>query len=198
MILSILKEVNFQKKWLWLNGFLPAAFLVFDWLGDNLGANKPEAVIRTTGVISILFLLLSLAITPVVQLFRWNWLIKHRRCLGLLSFYYAGMHFFSYSIFDKGLNLNEIVIDTGKRPFIFLGITSFLLMIPLALTSTNKMITRIGGKGWRKLHRLSYVIMILTAIHYWMIVKSDFFYPYIVAIFAALFLMYRIIKKKLY
>ena len=190
-----LKEADFQKKLLRLNALIPALMLGFDWLRGNLGANPPEAFIRTTGVVAIIFLILTLFVTPLSQISNWSWLVKHRRWLGLWSFYYACLHLLGYSFFDRGFNFSLIFKDINKRPFILLGFLGFLLMAPLAITSTNEMIHRLGGKRWKALHKLAYVIPILVAIHYWMIVKSDVFYPCVVIASFTLLLGYRAAKK---
>ena len=194
MIKNVLKSPDFQKEILWLNGALPALLLFFDLYRGNLGANPPEAFIRTTGVVAIIFIVLTLLVTPLASVFKWNWLIKHRRWLGLWSFYYALIHLLGYAIFDKSFNFIEIIIDIKKRPFILLGFLAFILMIPLAITSTNNMIRKMGGKKWRSLHKITYPIAILGAIHYWLIVKSDLYYPVIMATFISILLVYRLIK----
>jgi sulfoxide reductase heme-binding subunit YedZ len=192
---AVLKEADFQKKILWFNGAIPAVLLIIDWSQKNLGANPPEAFIRSTGVVAIIFLALSLAVTPLAQIFKWSWLIKHRRWLGLWSFYYAFLHLLAYAAFDKSFEFNKILIDIQKRPFILLGFVGFLLMIPLAMTSTNDMIKKMGGKRWKSLHKFAYIIAIVTSMHYWMIVKSDLFYPMIVASLFAVLLFYRLYKS---
>jgi len=196
LIKNILKDADFQKKLLWLNSGIPLVLLLIDWSRSNLGANPPEAIIRTTGVLAILFLILSLAITPLAQYFKLSWSIKHRRWLGLWSFYYALIHLMAYAVFDKELAFLSILLDIKKRPFILLGFIGFLIMLPLAITSTNSMIRKMGGKKWKNLHKLTYIVAIVTAIHYWLIVKSDLFYPGIAASIITLLLLYRIIQFK--
>jgi sulfoxide reductase heme-binding subunit YedZ len=192
---SLWKDNEFQKQLLLLNGLVPGLMLAFDWYRGNLGANPPEAFIRTTGVIAILFLVLALSVTPLSQKFKWPWLLKHRRWLGLWSFYYGCLHFLGYSFFEHGFQATTILADIKKRPFILLGFTGFLLMAPLAITSSNQMIKKIGPKRWKVLHQLTYVIAIVVAIHYWMIVKSDIFYPAIFATGIAGLLLYRLIAR---
>ncbi len=199
MIKDILKSTDFQKKLLWVNGLLPLCLLIIDWNRENLGANPPEALIRTTGVIAIIFLLLSLSVTPISKKFKWSWLIKHRRWLGLWSFYYALLHFFGYILFEKGMILTSIFLDIKKRPFILLGFLAFIIMIPLAITSSNYMIRALGAKKWQKLHKLNYLIAIFVVIHYWLIVKSDLFYPGMAGLFLLILLLYRLffyVQKK--
>lgn len=183
-MLEVLKDGKFQKRLLWFNGCLPALFLTIDFYSDRLGANPPEAIIRTTGVVSIVFLALSLMVTPLAKLAKQAWVIRHRRWLGLLCFYYALIHLLSYVVFDKAGSLPAVIEDIGKRPFILLGFTGFLISIPLAITSSNSMIKRLGVKRWKRLHQTTYAIPPLVTAHYWLIVKSDLFYP---ALFAAVF-----------
>jgi sulfoxide reductase heme-binding subunit YedZ len=191
---DMIKNFQFQKQLLWLNGALPALLLAWDWRSGNLGANPPEAFIRSTGVIAIVFFTLALAVSPLVKLLGWSWLMKHRRWLGLWAFYYGFLHLIAYSIFDRGLIFSEIFKDIQKRPFILLGFSSFLLMLPLAVTSTNDFIRKLGAKKWKLLHKLTYLIAILLPIHYWMIVKSDIFYPALFAAFMSALMLYRLFK----
>lgn len=190
-----LQSAEFQKKLLWVNGSLPALFLFLDWYNRNLGANPPESIIRTTGVVAIVFLVLTLSVSPIVKMTKWSWIARHRRWLGLFSFYYALLHLLTYAVFDKSLSVTDILVDIKKRPFILLGFTAFVLMIPLAITSTNNFIRKLGGKKWKDLHQLTYPVAILATVHFWMIVKSDIFYPAIFAVIFSVLLLYRIVKK---
>jgi sulfoxide reductase heme-binding subunit YedZ len=131
-------------------------------------------------------------VTPLRKMFGWNNLIKFRRMLGLYAFFYGALHLITYSIFDKNFNLSAIAADVWQRPFIAVGMLAFFLLIPLAVTSTNGMIKRLGGKNWARLHKLSYLIAILGVIHFWMIVKSDLTYPFFFAFMLAILLGYRI------
>lgn len=190
--MNVLRKNAFQKKLLILNGSIPFIALCLDWLGGRLGANPPEAFIRTTGVMTIIFLVLTLAISPLGRARKWNWLLPHRRALGLGAFYYGCVHMLGYAVFDKSLRLPEIASDIAKRPFILLGFTAFLLMIPLALTSNTAALRKLGIKRWSKLHKLTYLIALCGAVHYWMIVKSDLFYPALFAAAIALLLIWRL------
>jgi len=192
---TYLSDFNFQKRVLWLNGLIPFLLLVFDLLNKNLGANPAEAFIRTSGVVSIVFLLLTLGVTPMAKFFNQHWLIRHRRWLGLWCFYYSVIHLASYSFFDKAFKFNEIIEDIGKRPFILLGFLGFLFLIPLAVTSSNTMIKKIGTKRWKKLHTLTYWIAPVVVSHYFLIVKSDFFYPQLFALLFSIVLLYRLVIK---
>lgn len=186
-----MQEVKFNKILISLNAFIPLILFVWDGFRGNLGTNPIEFFLRTTGVLTLIFLLITLSVTPFRKIFGWNGLIKYRRMLGLYAFFYGGLHLITYSIFDKSLSLSAIVIDTFKRPFIAVGMLAFSLMIPLAVTSTNSMIKRLGGKRWAKLHKLIYLIAIGGVLHFYLIVKSDIFYPAIFALILGILLGYR-------
>ena len=188
-------DTRFHKIVVFLNCLIPLAFLSWDWFFRQLGANPVEFFLRTTGVLTLTMLFLALAVTPLRTLFGWNLLIRFRRMLGLYAFFYGCVHLVTYSIFDKGLDFSAIVGDVWKRPFIAVGMTALTLMIPLAVTSTNGMIKRLGGKNWSKLHRLSYLIAILGVIHYYWIQKSDFTYPILFGLVLAGLLGYRVYTK---
>jgi sulfoxide reductase heme-binding subunit YedZ len=160
-----------------------------------LGAKPLEFFLRSTGVLTLLFIVVTLSISPLRKIFGWNSLIKYRRMVGLYAFFYGCVHLTTYSVFDKGFDVAAIIGDVVKRPFIAVGMSALLLMVPLAVTSTNGMVKRLGGKRWANLQKLIYAVAILGAIHFWMIVKSDVFYPSIFAIAIAALLGYRIFDK---
>lgn len=187
--------VKFNKFLIFTNALVPLSLLAFDGWNGRLGANPLEFFLRTTGVLTITFLLITLSITPLRKAFGWNQLVKYRRILGLFAFFYGSLHLITYTIFDKGLSLTDIGADILQRPFIAIGMTAFFLLIPLALTSTNGWIKRMGGKNWVRLHKLVYPIAILGVIHFWMIVKSDIFYPAVFGLFLTILLTSRVIKK---
>ena len=184
-------DAKFIKIVIFINALVPLAILGYDGLNGNLGANPIEFFLRTTGVLALIFLLTTLAVTPLRKMFGWNELIKSRRMLGLYAFFYAFLHLITYGIFDKSLDLPAIAADVLQRPFIAVGMLAFFLLIPLAVTSTNGMIKRIGGKNWAKLHKLTYLVAILGVIHFWLIVKSDLRYPVFFAFILAILLGYR-------
>lgn len=192
-----MQDVKFNKFLLSLNALIPLAFLLFDWYRGELGANPIEFFLRTAGVLTLVFILLTLSVTPFRKVFGWNSLIKYRRMLGLYAFFYALIHLITYSIFDKSLDLSAIVGDVWKRPFILVGMLAFTMLVPLAVTSTNGWVKRLGGKNWARLHKLSYVIAILGVIHFWMIVKSDVFYPVIFGLVVVVLLGYRVIANRI-
>jgi len=158
-----------------LLGLSPLAILslrAFELAGFGLGANPIEELLHELGRWGLKFLLLTLAITPVRQMMGWNWLLRFRRMLGLFSFFYILLHFTVYAVLDQGLDLALIIEDVIKRPYITLGMTGLLLLIPLAITSTKGMMRRLG-KRWQKLHRLVYVIAIVGVWHFYWQVKLD-------------------------
>ncbi|HUR96654.1 MAG TPA: protein-methionine-sulfoxide reductase heme-binding subunit MsrQ [Pyrinomonadaceae bacterium] len=190
-----MQDVKFNKFLISLNALIPLGFLLLDGYRGLLGANPIEFFLRTTGVLALSFLIITLSITPLRKIFGWNGLIKYRRMLGLYVFFYALIHLVTYSIFDKGLDLSAIAGDVWQRPFIAVGMLAFTLLVPLAVTSTNGWLKRIGGKNWARLHKLSYPIAILGVLHFWMIVKSDVFYPVVFGLALAVLLGYRMVAN---
>jgi len=146
-----------------------AAGVPLDWLG----ANPIEFITRSTGTWTLVFLLLALAVTPLRKVLGWNWLIRLRRMLGLYAFFYGSLHLVTYLWLDQFFDPMAILKDIVKRPFITVGFAAFVLMLPLAITSTNAMIRRLGGRNWRTLHRLAYAAAIAGVVHYWWLVKLD-------------------------
>jgi len=186
------KDIKFNKAIVFINCLVPLVMLAWDAVRNQLGANPLEFVTRATGTLTLIFLLLSLAVTPARRLTGWQWLIKFRRMLGLYAFFYGFLHLTTYVWFDKVFNLRGIVEDTFKRPFIAVGMFSFFLVIPLAITSTNAMIKRLGGKRWARLHKAVYISAIGGVLHFWMLVKADTRKPLLFAFVLALLLGYRI------
>lgn len=164
------------------------------WLGfdGGLGANPIEFITRSTGTWTLSFLLITLTITPLRRLSGWQWPIRLRRMLGLFTFFYACLHFSTYLWLDQFFDLAAIYQDIFKRPFITVGFASFLLLIPLAATSTQAMMRRLGGRNWQRLHRLVYLIAVGGVVHYWWLVKKDVTQPAIYAAVLALLLGYRL------
>ncbi len=187
-----MNDVKFNKIVIFINSLVPLALLAWDAARGNLGANPVEFFLRTTGVLTLVFLFITLAVTPLRKYFGWNSLIKFRRMLGLYAFFYGSLHLIAYAVFDKSLSLSAIVADVFQRPFIAVGMVAFFLLAPLAVTSTNNMIKRIGGKNWARLHKLTYIISILGVVHFYMIVKSDATYPILFGLVLAGLLGYRI------
>jgi methionine sulfoxide reductase heme-binding subunit len=161
--------------------------------GSSLGANPTEFIRNSLGFWTLTFLCITLVITPARRLLHQNWLIRFRRMVGLFAFFYGCLHLITYVWFDTGFNWSMIVQDVYMRPFITLGFASFLLMVPLAITSTSGMVRRLGGKNWALLHRLVYFSAILGAIHYYWLVKIDETVPTRFAVTVGVLLAYRIV-----
>ena len=154
--------------------------------------NPAETITRSTGDWALRFLLLTLAITPLRQVTGWASLVRFRRMLGLFCFFYALVHVSSYVSFDMVFDAGDIVKDIAKRPFITVGFLSIVMLLPLALTSANLMVRKLGAKRWLALHRLIYVIGPLAVLHFWWMVKRDLTEPIIYAIVLAILLGYRL------
>jgi len=151
----------------------PLAYLAYAAVNRRLGANPIQEITFETGVWTLRFLTLTLLITPLRRLTGWNILITYRRMLGLYAFFYGCLHFTTYIWLDQFFDWRSIVKDVAKRPFITVGFTAFVLLIPLALTSTTGWIRRLGGRRWNLLHRLIYVSAALGVVHYYWLVKAD-------------------------
>lgn len=152
---------------------LPLAYYGWGASHDTLGANPIEAVTRGMGTWTLNFLLITLAVTPLRKLTGWHAALRLRRMLGLFTFFYALLHLTSYLWFDQFFDWGEIAQDILKRPFITVGMAAFLLLVPLAATSSNFAIRRLGGRRWQTLHRTVYAIAILAVLHYSWLVKAD-------------------------
>ena len=171
--------------------FVVMAMAVFGVAGLTLGANPVEELIDRNGQWGLRFLLITLAVTPLRRITGVHWLVRFRRMLGLFAFFYLTLHFVSYAVIDQRLAVGPILEDIMERPFITLGMLGLLLLIPLAVTSTNAMMRRLGRR-WQSLHRLVYLIAILGVWHYWWQVKQDIREPLIYASVLAVLLGYRI------
>jgi len=171
--------------------FVATVMALFGIMGLGLGANPVEELIKRNGEWGLRFLLITLAVTPARRLTGLHWLVRFRRMLGLFAFFYVVMHFLSYAVIDQRLAAGPIIEDVIERPFITLGMTALLLLLPLAVTSTNAMIRRLG-KRWRSLHRLIYPVAVLGVWHYWWQVKQDIREPLLYAAILAVLLGYRL------
>jgi sulfoxide reductase heme-binding subunit YedZ len=169
----------------------PIAWLGWGAWSHALGANPIETITRETGTWTLRFLVLSLAVTPLRRITGWNDAIRFRRMLGLFAFFYGSLHLLTYLWLDQFFDWPAIVKDVYKRPFITAGAAGFLLMLPLALTSTAGMIRRLGGRAWRRLHRLAYLAATAGVVHYWWLVKADIRRPRMYAVLLAILLGYR-------
>ncbi len=157
-----------------------------------LGVNPIELITRSTGTWTLVFLLITLGVTPLRRLTGWAWLLRLRRMLGLFAFFYGVLHFTTYLWLDQFFDAEAIVMDIVKRPFITIGFAAFVLMIPLAVTSTNAMVRRLGGRRWRQLHRLAYALAVCAVVHYWWLVKRDLTQPLLYALVLAILLGARV------
>jgi sulfoxide reductase heme-binding subunit YedZ len=178
---------------------VPAALLLagaLGWFGQDLGADPVAKLLHTCGKTGLNFLLLTLLITPARRLTGWNNLIRLRRMLGLFAFFYLVAHFTVYLVLDRQLDFHSVLQDIVKRPYITIGFTALLLMVPLAITSTNRMMRRLGRR-WQKLHSLIYLIVILGVWHYWWQVKKDIRQPLLYAGMVAVLLGYRLVIRTL-
>jgi sulfoxide reductase heme-binding subunit YedZ len=160
----------------WVLGLAPLGWAGWRFLRDDLGANPVELLLHEAGVWTLVFLLLGLSVTPVRRIMRWSHLIKVRRLLGLFAFSYASLHLLVYVSLDQGFAWSFILEDVTDRPYITVGFTAFLLLVPLAVTSTRGWIRRLG-KRWQRLHRLVYVAAALGVIHFYWQVKADTLWP---------------------
>ncbi|OLE51756.1 MAG: hypothetical protein AUG51_21065 [Acidobacteria bacterium 13_1_20CM_3_53_8] len=185
-------DPKFSKLVVFVNSLVPLVLLLWDAAHKRMGANPLEFATRTTGMLTLVFLLISLAVTPARKLTGWQWLGKHRRMLGLFAFFYGFLHLMTYVWFDKFFNLKAAGLDILNRPFIAVGMAAFFIMIPLAVTSTNKMVKRLGGKRWNRLHKTAYVAAALGALHYYMLVKADTRLPLTLAAVLGILLGYRL------
>jgi sulfoxide reductase heme-binding subunit YedZ len=186
------KTLSAVKTVVFMLALLPLAKLGVAAFQDALGANPIEKITRTTGYWTLTFLLATLAATPLRRILGWLWLIRLRRMLGLFAFFYGCLHFSTYLVLDQFFDWQGILKDIIKRPYITVGFPAFLLMTPLAATSTKAMIKRLGGKRWQALHRLVYVCAIGGVVHYWWLVKKDLTNPVTFALLLALLLGIRV------
>ena len=185
-------RLRYYKPIVFLACLLPLARLGWKAYSGLLGANPIEVITHSTGDWTLRFLLITLAVTPLRKLTGQLWFIRYRRMFGLFAFFYASLHFLTYIWLDKFFDLHEMLADIAKRKFITVGFTAFLLLIPLAITSTRGWIRRLGGQRWNLLHRLIYVSASAGVIHYWWLVKADIRKPEQYAVILALLLTYRL------
>ena len=191
------QAVSALKALIFVVALMPLARLALGalYFPDWLGANPAEFITRATGDWTLRFLLITLAVTPLRKLTGWNWLARLRRMLGLYAFFYGVVHLSSYVSFDHVFDVMEILRDIVKRPFITVGFTALVLLIPLAITSTNAMVRRLGAKRWLALHRLVYVIAPLGVLHFWWMVKRDITEPAVYAAILTVLLGYRLATR---
>ena len=190
-----MSNIRFAKLVVLVNALVPLVLLLWDVYHKKVGANPQEFAIRTTGMMTLVFLTITIAITPIRKIFGANSIVKLRRMVGLFAFFYGVLHLTTYVWFDRLFNFRSVVEDVARRPFILVGMSAFILMIPLAITSTNKMVKRLGGKTWARLHRVVYLAAVAGVVHFWMLVKSDTRLPLTFAFIVGLLLAHRIFVK---
>jgi len=167
---------------------MPLGLLIWRGFSGGLTANPIEFITHTTGWWALAFLLITLAVTPVRRMLDLPWLLRLRRMLGLYAFFYASLHFLTWLAVDQFFDWDAIVKDIVKRPYITIGFSAFVLLLPLAATSTNAMVRRLGVVRWQALHRAVYVIAILGVVHFWWLVKADIREPLVFAVVLAVLL----------
>jgi sulfoxide reductase heme-binding subunit YedZ len=192
------RSIRVLKALLFLACLVPLGKLaleLFGVAGTSLGANPIEELMHRLGIWGLNFLLITLTVTPLRRLTGLNWLLRFRRMLGLFAFFYLLMHFLTYMGLDQRFDLAAIIEDIAERPYITVGFTALMLLVPLAATSTHAMMRRLGRR-WQKLHRLVYLIAILGVVHFYWQVKLDTLEPLIYATILAILLGYRLIGRK--
>ena len=185
------RQIIWGKTLIWLLCLVPLGRLVFLGLTDGLGANPIEFITHSTGTWTLVGLLVTLSVTPLRKLGAPGWLLRFRRLLGLFAFFYACLHFMTYIWLDQFFDPASIAKDVIKRPFITAGFAAFLLLIPLAATSRQRMMRKMG-RNWQRLHRLIYFIASLGVVHYWWLVKKDITQPLIYACVLVILLAMRL------
>jgi len=182
------------KILVYIVGFIPAVWLFYAGITDQLGADPMRYLEQALGLWALRFLIATLAITPLRQLFNIN-LLRYRRAIGLLAFYYAALHLITYLVLDQGLDVAAIVADIIKRPYITIGMATFVILVPLAVTSNNAAIRWMGGQAWARLHKLVYVAAVGAVLHYILVVKSWPPEPLVYAAIVAVLLGYRLVRS---
>jgi sulfoxide reductase heme-binding subunit YedZ len=188
-----MRRIHLYKFIVFTACLIPLARLAWKGFQDELGANPIEVITHSTGLWTLIFLLITLSITPARKLTSQPWLIRFRRMLGLYAFFYGFLHFMTYFWLDQFFDLHAIVRDVYRRPFITMGFAAFVLMIPLAVTSTRGWIRRLGGRRWNVLHKMIYVSAIAGVVHFIWLVKKDITQPTRYAIMLGLLLGYRVV-----
>ena len=180
------------KAGVFLAALVPFGVIAAAAASGELGANPVEALIHHFGEWALRLMLATLAVTPLRRLTGWSQAVRLRRMLGLFAFFYAVLHLATYVVLDRSLLVEEILEDLTERPYVMVGFAGFVLLVPLAATSTNAMIRRLGGRRWRLLHRLAYVAAAAGVVHFWWLVKADVREPFIHAAVLALLLVLRL------
>jgi sulfoxide reductase heme-binding subunit YedZ len=182
------------KVAVWLACLTPLALLVYHGFSNNLGPDPTATVTHATGFATLRLLVISLAVTPLRRLsVRLSWMVRFRRLLGLFAFFYGSLHLLTWLWLYSGFSIAAMADDLGKRRYIMMGMAAWVLLVPLAATSTNWSIRKLGGKRWQALHRLAYVSAICGVIHYWWIVKSGVRTPITITLVLAVLLLARVV-----
>jgi sulfoxide reductase heme-binding subunit YedZ len=189
--------IKWLKPAVFVASLLPLCYLVYRALTGQLDAEPIKDITGVTGEWGLRFLLITLSVTPLRQLTGLNGLIRFRRMIGLFAFFYASLHFLTYLVLDQFFAWKFIVEDIVERPFILLGFTAFVCLVPLAITSTNRMLRRLGARRWQKLHQLVYVISVAAILHYLLGAKADISGPVTYGLILVLLLGYRWIRIQL-
>jgi methionine sulfoxide reductase heme-binding subunit len=184
------------RRAIYVGGMMPAVWYFYSGLTDQLGADPQKTLERLLGLWALRFLILTLAITPLRRLGVFN-LVRYRRAVGLLAFYYAVLHLTVYTALDQGFDLPAIYADIVKRPYITVGMLAFAILLPLAITSNGPMIRRLGGRTWQKLHRFVYGAAVAVAVHFIMVVKAWPAEPLVYAALIAGLLLFRLVWRML-
>ena len=187
-------SIAWLKPAIFVLSLIPFVRLFVLGFQDRLGANPIEFVTHSTGFWALTFICITLSVTPLRRLTGWQHLVRLRRMLGLFAFFYASAHLLTYVWFDQWFSLEEIAKDIWKRPFITVGFAAFVLLVPLAITSTNRMIRRLGRR-WSQLHRLVYLIAMLGVAHFWWLKedKNDLSEPWLYAGIVSALLLFRLL-----
>jgi ferredoxin-NADP reductase/DMSO/TMAO reductase YedYZ heme-binding membrane subunit len=187
---------RFAKRLVIINALVPAALLAWDAAHHQLGVNQINFAIRTTGLVGLILIVVSLLVTPLRHLTGWSQLIAVRRNLGVIGFVYLAAHFLIFFVFDRGASVSSTLDEIASRVYLWFGTFALVAMIPLAITSTDAMVSRLGAKRWKRLHRLSYPLAIAGVIHYYLLVKSDIRQPLAFAIAVGALLLYRVVHHE--
>jgi len=189
-------RIESAKPLLFFACLLPLATLLWAAWTDGLGAEPIETVTHRTGDWTLRLLLVTLTVTPLRRFTGWGELVRLRRMLGLFAFFYAVLHFLTYLVLDQELDLGLVAEDIAEHPYVLVGFSSFLLLIPLAATSTNAMVRRLGGRRWKQLHRLVYVAATGGVLHFLWLVKSDLREPLLYAVLLCLLFGIRLWRRR--
>lgn len=187
------ERLPWLKPAVFTGGLVPLAAVSYQWASGNLGANPIAEALNRFGLVALVLLVLSLACTPLKVVLDWNWPLRVRRLLGLQAFAYATLHVLTYAGLDQLLDIGAIFADIVKRPFILVGFLAWLLLLPLAITSTARMVQRLGFKRWKLLHRMVYLIALLGVVHFWLRVKADVSEPLTYGVVLGLLLFVRVV-----